>query len=38
MDIKFQINIGCILIPELESNHKEADSQMVFHVKQVSRT
>ena len=29
---------NCILIPELESNHKEADSQMMLHVKQGSRT
>ena len=28
----------CILIPELESNHKEADSRMMFHVKHASRT
>ena len=29
---------SCILIPELESNHKEADSQMMLHVKHASRT
>ena len=27
-----------MLIPELESNHKEADSQMMLHVKHASRT
>ena len=29
---------NCILIPELESNHKEADSRMMLHVKHASRT
>ena len=29
---------SCMLIPELESNHKEADSQMMLHVKHASRT
>ena len=29
---------NCILIPEHESNHKEADSRMMLHVKQTSRT
>ena len=29
---------NCILIAKLESNHKEADSQMMLHVKQGSRT
>ena len=29
---------NCILIPEFESNHKEADSRMMLHVKQTSRT
>ena len=28
---------NCIVIPELESNHKEADSRMVLHVKQSSK-
>ena len=29
---------SCILFPELESNHEEADSQMMLHVKHASRT
>ena len=29
---------NCILIPEFESNHKEADSQMMLHVEHASRT
>ena len=29
---------NCILIPELESNHKEADSKVMLHVKHPSRT
>ena len=34
----YKISNNCILILELESNHKEADSQMMLHVKHPSRT